>query len=75
MNHNDIDKRINEARLIAEQLHDLLHEDALHRLDLYQKYSRDPEATKWSPDLYKRCQLVDALRRKLTIPENEADPG
>lgn len=75
MNTADIDKRISEALLIADQLHHLLHEDALHRLDLYQKYSRDPDASKWSPDLYKRCQLVDALRRKLTLPENEVDRG
>lgn len=73
MNNSDFDKRISEARRIAEQLHDLLHEDALHRLDLYQKYSCDPDAARWSPDLYKRCQLVDALRRKLALPETEAD--
>ena len=65
MNNQDMEKCIREARQIVEQLHHLLHEDALHRLDLYQKYAYDPDGDKWSPDLYKRCQLVDALRRKL----------
>ena len=65
MNDQEMEKRIREARQIVEQLHTLLHEDALHRLDLYQKYAHDPDGDKWSPDLYKRCQLIDALRRKL----------
>ena len=60
-----LSNQINEARQIAEHLYNLLHEDALHRLDLYQKYALDNNASRWSPDLYKRCQLIEALRRKL----------
>ncbi|MDX1518560.1 MAG: hypothetical protein R3318_00455 [Gammaproteobacteria bacterium] len=61
-------RRIHDARQIVEQLHNLLHEDALHRLDLYQEYGHDREANKWSPDLYHRCQLVEVLRQKLNEP-------
>lgn len=60
-----LSNQIDEARQIAEHLYNLLHEDALHRLDLYQKYAHDNNASRWSPDLYKRCQLIEALRRKL----------
>ena len=60
-----LSNQIDEARQIAEHLYTLLHEDALHRLDLYQKYAHDNNANRWSPDLYKRCQLIEALRRKL----------
>ena len=56
---------IQDARALVEELHNLLHEDALHRLELYQKYSRDPDETKWSPNLYHRCQLVEKLKQKL----------
>lgn len=73
MDTTDTDKRLHEALLIVDQLQHLLHEDALHRLHLYQKYSQDPDATRWSPDLYIRCQLVDALRRKLTPPGSETE--
>lgn len=58
-------KCLDEARIIVEHLHALLHEDAMHRLKLYQKYGYDPDCNKWSPDLYRRCQLVEALRNKL----------
>lgn len=68
MTNADLNTQLHEARTIVEHLHHLLHEDAMHRLELYQKYSRDPDATRWSPDLYKRCQLIDALRKKLDIP-------
>ncbi|HSR63690.1 MAG TPA: hypothetical protein VLN56_09820 [Gammaproteobacteria bacterium] len=60
-----VEKYLDEARTIVEHLHALLHEDAMHRLKLYQKYAYDPNSNKWSPDLYRRCQLVDALRNKL----------
>ena len=55
---------ITEAKKIAKQLNDLLHDDALHHLQLFQEYSNDRQA-KWSPNLYHRCQLVEALCRKL----------
>ena len=57
--------QIEEARSIAAELKNLLREDSLHRLDLYLKYAHDPEATKWTPDLYHRSQLAEALCRKL----------
>ena len=65
MTNKDLNTRIKDARMIAEELHHLLHKDSLHRLRLYQKYSRDAETSKWTPDLYLRCQLVEALCRKL----------
>jgi hypothetical protein len=43
----------------------MLHKDALHRLELFQKYARDPYEDRWSPDLHQQCELVEALRRKL----------
>jgi hypothetical protein len=57
--------QIKEARSIANELNNLLREDSLHRLDLYLKYAHDPDATKWTPDLYHRSQLAEALCRKL----------
>lgn len=61
----DYTKRINEAFMIAKQLNELLHEDALHRLQLYKDYSDELDSFKWSPNLYQRCQLAEALCRKL----------
>lgn len=61
----DLTKRINEAILIARELNGLLHEDALHRLRLYKEYAYDTDRLNWSPNLYQRCQLVEALCRKL----------
>lgn len=69
MKNQNLELRLNQARKIARELHNLLHEDAVHRLTLYQNYSNDLDATKWSPNLYQRCQLVEALRRKLEDPE------
>lgn len=68
MAKQNLNRRIHDARVIVEQLHSLLHEDAMHRLDLYQEYSHDRNATKWSPDLYQRCQLIEVLREKLNVP-------
>jgi hypothetical protein len=68
MANQDQTSQINDARLIVDELHELLHEDALHRLRLYQKYAYDPDANKWAPNLYQQCQLVEALRRKLNDP-------
>lgn len=65
MNKPKVNVKLKEACSIAEHLHHLLTEDALHRLELYQKYSEDPEANRWSPDLHKRCVLIEALRKKL----------
>lgn len=65
MNNTNTDTQIAEARLIVEQLHHMLHKDALHRLELFQKYASDPDADRWSPDLHQQCELVEALRRKL----------
>lgn len=65
MNNQNTNNQIAEARLIVEQLHRMLHKDALHRLELFQKYACDPNEDKWSPDLHQQCELVDALRRKL----------
>ena len=57
--------RINEAIMIARELNGLLHEDALHRLQLYKEYSHETDVHKWNPNLYQRCQLAEALCRKL----------
>lgn len=65
INVQDLNRRITEARKIADQLNALLREDALHRLEIYQDYSRDFNARRWTPDFYRRCQLVEALCRKL----------
>ena len=67
MKNQNLELRLNQARKIARELHNLLHEDAVHRLTLYQAYGQD--TAKWSPNLYQRCQLVEALRRKLEDPE------
>jgi hypothetical protein len=69
MKTQSLQSRLIDARKIAKELHNLLHEDAVHRLTLYQTYSYDQDATKWTPNLYQRCQLVEALRRKLESPE------
>ena len=63
--------QIAEAKLIVEQLHNMLHREALHRTKLFQKYAHDPSdandpnVARWSPDLHQQCELVEALRRKL----------
>ena len=56
---------LNDAREIAQELHNLLHDDAIHRLLLYKEHSRDSDTGKWTPDLYLRCQLIEELCRKL----------
>ncbi|RKZ69347.1 MAG: hypothetical protein DRQ48_07875 [Gammaproteobacteria bacterium] len=66
MNDHDTSNQIAEAQLIVEQLHNMLHKDALHRLELFQKYAYDPNEPRWSPDLHQQCELVEALRRKLS---------
>lgn len=66
MNNQNTNNQIAEAQLIVEQLHHMLHKDALHRLELFQKYAYDPDEARWSPDLHQQCELVEALRRKLS---------
>ena len=56
---------VNEAKMIAKELYDLLHEDAIHRLCLYQDYSNDRDTSRWTPNLYRRCQLAELLYKKL----------
>ena len=60
-----IDKQLHEARSIASQLLILMREDAMHRTDLYQVHSDKNDALRWTPDFYRRCQLLEALCRKL----------
>ena len=61
----ELSNKINEAIMIARELNGLLHEDALHRLQLYKQYSHEADTLKWNPNLYQRCQLAEALCRKL----------
>ena len=63
MTEQELIMDINQAKRIARQLHDLLHDDAIHRLQLYQEY--EGNTLKWTPNLYRRCQLVDTLCDKL----------
>ena len=65
MKAQDITTRIDDASKIAQELHHLLHEDAIHRLRLHQEYAWDTDNSKWTPDLYLRCQLVERLCEKL----------
>ena len=65
MNDNVYSKHISEALMIARKLNELLHEDALHRLQLYKEYAEDADSPRWDPNLYQRCQLAEALCRKL----------
>ena len=65
----ELNKHINEAMMIARELNELLHKDALHRLQLFKDYSHDSEEQKWNPNLYQRCQLAEALCRKLSSLE------
>ena len=65
MKVKDLSARIDDANKIAQELHHLLHEDALHRLRLYRDYSQDTDNSKWTPDLYLRCQLAERLCSKL----------
>jgi hypothetical protein len=69
MKNQNLESRMQQAKKIARELHSLLHEDAVHRLTLYQTYGNEYDTRKWSPNLYQRCQLVEALRRKLEDPE------
>ena len=54
-----------EARELAEKLHQLLRDDSVHRLRLYHEYSLDLDDLTWTPDLYRRASIADALCKKL----------
>jgi len=54
-----------EARELAEKLHQLLRDDNVHRLRLYHEYPPDLDALTWTPDLYHRASIADALCKKL----------
>jgi len=54
-----------EARDLAEKLHQLLRDDNVHRLRLYHEYPPDLNALTWTPDLYRRASIADALCQKL----------
>ena len=65
MTDKDQISAIFEAREIARRLHQLLQEDTMHRLQLYQKYSEDIDALSWTPDLHHRASIAEALCKKL----------
>jgi len=65
MIEKDLTKNINEAKMIAKELNDLLHKDAFQRLQLTKDYSYETGPQKWTQNLYQRCQLAEALCRKL----------
>ena len=54
-----------EVRELAEKLHQLLRDDSVHRLRLYHEYSLDLDVLTWTPDLYHRASIADALCKKL----------
>ena len=58
-------KNISEAQMIARQLNELLHDDAFYRLQLNKEYSSQVDPLKWTENVYTRCQLAEALCRKL----------
>ncbi|OGT84784.1 MAG: hypothetical protein A3G96_06920 [Gammaproteobacteria bacterium RIFCSPLOWO2_12_FULL_52_10] len=66
----ELTNTINEAIMIARELNGLLHEDALHRLRIYKEYSYETDTYTWNPNLYQRCQLAEALCRKLASLES-----
>lgn len=62
---NDTTKELLDARMIANRLNELLHDDAYHRLQLNKEMSHAIDQMKWSENVYTRCQLAEALCRKL----------
>lgn len=62
---NENSKELSDARMIANRLNDLLHDDAYHRLQLNKEMSYEIDPMKWSENVYTRCQLAEALCRKL----------
>ena len=60
-------KNINEAQMIAAQLSELLRDDAFYRLRLKKEYSPNMDPLKWTENVYTRCQLAEALCRKLDV--------
>lgn len=49
---------------MAEALYALLREDSVHRLQLFEKYSRDEDA-RWTPDFHRRIELSESLCKTL----------
>jgi hypothetical protein len=66
MTDNDQTKKISEAQMIAKRLNELLHDDACYRLQLKKDYSPPVDNLKWTESIYTRCQLAEALCRKLS---------
>ena len=62
---NNIQKDLNDAQIIARQLSNLLHDDACSRLQLKKSLSPEVDSLKWTENIYTRCQLAEALCRKL----------
>jgi len=61
----DNNKDLSDARMIANRLNDLLHDDAYYRLQLNKELFSEIDPMKWSENVYTRCQLAEALCRKL----------
>lgn len=64
MKYQDENEIIYEVKDIAKELHSLLREDSLHRLQISQLYS-DQETLKWTPDLVRRSLLAESIYKKL----------
>ena len=66
---------IAQASKMAAELNRLLHEDALHRMQLFKEYARERDALEWTPELYTRCQIAEALCEKLERLLAQIDPA
>ena len=58
---------------IARQLHDLLRENSLHRLRLYQEHPADPNDLKWTPDTHRQNLLIESLCKNLDTLINQEE--
>ena len=58
---------VSQARKMASELNRMLHEDALQRMRLFKEYGRAQDAMEWTPELYTRCQIAEALCEKLEV--------
>lgn len=67
MRDTESTQRIMQARLIANELWEMLREDAVHRLGLAEAYPQALDKS-WSPEFYRRCQLAERLVAILDIP-------
>jgi hypothetical protein len=66
MRDNNQFKNIKDVKKIAERLNELLHDDSFHRLELNKEYTPAVDSFNWSENVYNRCQLAEALCRKLS---------